>query len=83
MNEKLLHEGARLYARWLALEIVVAHGDEIEPGLAEGNLQARLGVPVLDAFNRYRDTLPEKLVNKTHYFEDALNSVLARGEKVF
>lgn len=83
MNENLLHEGARLYARWLALEIAIAQEDEVEPGLAEGNLQARLGVPVLDAFNRYRDTLPEKLVNETHYFEDALNSVLARENKVF
>lgn len=78
-----LHTGAKIFAQWLAIEIAVANEQEIALGLEEGNLQARLGVPVLDAFTRYRKIVPESLVNETTYFKDALNDVIAGGEKVF
>ncbi len=78
-----LHTGAKLLARWLALEIAVNNHKEIATGLEENNLPARLGVPVLDAYNKYRESLPETLVNETSYFKDALNEILAGGEKVF
>jgi hypothetical protein len=78
-----LHTGAKIFAQWLAVEIAVANEQEIALGLNEGNLQARLGVPVLDAFTRYREVIPESLVNETTYFKDALNEIVAGGEKVF
>jgi hypothetical protein len=78
-----LHTGAKILARWLAVEIAVDNEREIALGLMEGNLQARLGVFVLDAFRRYREAIPESLVNETTYFKDALNEVIAEGEKVF
>ena len=81
--EDSLHTGAKIFARWLAIEIAVDHEQEIALGLKEGNLQARLGVPVLDAFRRYRETMPESLVNETTYFKDALNEIIAGGREVF
>jgi hypothetical protein len=81
--DEALHTGARIFAQWLAMEIAMANEEEIVRGLEEGNLQARLGVPVLDAFKRYREIIPESLVNETTYFRDALNDVIAGGEKVF
>jgi len=78
-----LHTGARLLARWLALEVATANHEEIATGLEENNLSARLGVPVLDAYEKYRNSLPEALVNQTSYFKDAFNEILAGGEKVF
>jgi len=81
--DDVLHTGAKLLARWLALEIAVINHEEIATGLEESNLSARLGVPVLDAYNKYRESLPDTLVNETSYFKDALNEILAGGEKVF
>ena len=83
MTSDLLHEGARLYARWLALQLAINHQEEIEIGLQEGNLPARLGVHVMETHSMYRSSVPENLVDETTYFKEALNEIVARGEKVF
>jgi hypothetical protein len=83
MTTELLHQGARLYARWLALQLALNHYEQIEIGLTEGNLPARLGVHVMETHNMYRSSIPENLVEETTYFKDALNELVARGEKVF
>ncbi|MBN1423547.1 hypothetical protein JXA88_03230 [Candidatus Fermentibacteria bacterium] len=83
MADKLIDQGARLLARWLALELVSAHEDRIAVGLAEGNLPARIGVQVLEAYNRYRESLPEDILSETDYFKEAMNEIVAGGRKVF
>lgn len=83
MSSELMHEGAKLYARWLALQLAINHFEQIEVGLVEGNLPARLGVHVMELHTMYRGSIPEDLVENTTYFKDALNEVVARGEKVF
>lgn len=83
MADELIHQGARLLARWLALELLVGNEEEIRQGLREGNLPARLGVAVLEAHRRYREAVPDDVVPETDYFKDALNEVLAGGRKVF
>lgn len=83
MSDSGVHQGAKLYARWLALEIAVKYAEEIEPGLAEQNLSARLGVPIMEAHQRYRDALEDEEVLGSGYFETALNEILGRGEEIF
>ncbi len=83
MDDSRLHQGAKLYARWLALEIAAQYSDEIEPGLAEQNLSARLGVPIMEAHQRYRDVLKHDEILGAGYFEAALNEILGRGEEIF
>ena len=83
MADDFIHEGARLLARWLALELLIANEDQIVQGLRENNLPARLGVPILDAHRRYRDALPEDIASGTDYFKQALNEIIAGGRKVF
>lgn len=82
-QDELVHEGARLLASWLALELLVKYPDEVARGLREGNLAARLGVAVLDAHARFREAASEEIAERTTYFKDALNEVLAGGQRVF
>jgi len=83
MADDLIHQGARLLARWLALELLSANEAQIAQGLQEENLQARLGVAVVDAHRRYREALPEDITSQTDYFKQALNEIIAGGRKVF
>ncbi|MCU0611951.1 MAG: hypothetical protein MUE60_09210 [Candidatus Eisenbacteria bacterium] len=83
MAEDLIHQGARLLARWLALEVALSNEEQIQKGLQEGNLPARLGVVVLEAYGRYRESLPEDVVSTTDYFKEALNGIVGGGRKVF
>lgn len=83
MTDSLIHQGARLLAKWLALELFCANEEQIALGLKEGNLPARLGVAVLEAYNRYRESLPEGFPEETDYFKEAMNEIVAGGRKAF
>ncbi len=83
MADELVTQGARILSRWLALEILVKNEEEIRLGLKEGNLTARLGVAVIDAYRRYQEAVPRHVVEGTTYFRDAINEIVAGGQKVF
>ncbi|MFQ5905835.1 MAG: zinc-ribbon domain-containing protein [bacterium] len=77
------HAKAKRLARVLVKDILLYHGDKVEEGLRNGNLVDMVGDEIKKSWQYYKSEMPEEIVNSTNYFKDALNSILARGKKIF
>ncbi len=77
------HERARRLARVLVSDLLVYNQETRDRGLREGNLMALLGVEINKAWELYKAKVSGEVVGTTTYFKDALNEILAEGDKIF
>ncbi len=74
---------ARCLARLLAARIRHENPDRVAEGLREGTLQTVTAREVMLAWKEYKEAVPQGVLEATDYFREALNEILADGDKVF
>jgi hypothetical protein len=77
------HEKARRLARVLASDIAIYNREKRERGIREGNLVAVLGYEIKKSWETYKERVGTDFANSTPYFRDALNEIVAEGQKIF
>lgn len=76
-------EKARKLARALAKDIKLYHGDKVKQGLEEGNLVELIGSEIKKSWRFYQQKVSPEILHDTTFFEDALNEIVANGQKLF
>jgi hypothetical protein len=76
-------ERALRLARVLVSDILVYNQEDRDRALREGTLASTLGAEVNRAWELYKSKVDPEVRRKTSYFKDALNEILAAGQKVF
>lgn len=74
---------AKRLARALVSDIVVYNPDKWEAARAAGNLRQEFRDEILKSWEEYVEQVGEPMAKATPYFRDALNAILAEGQKVF
>jgi predicted Zn finger-like uncharacterized protein len=74
---------ARMLARALVSDILVYNREQRDKALEEGNLLEALGAEIKKSWELYKEKVGEETANGTTHFRDALNEILADGERVF
>jgi predicted Zn finger-like uncharacterized protein len=74
---------AEMLARALVSDILVYNRDARDKALAEGNLLEALGAEIKKSWELYKEKVTPEVANSTTHFRDALNEILAEGQKVF
>ncbi len=74
---------ARRLARALVSDILVYNRDLRDRSLQEGNLIQALGPEIKKSWELYKERVTPEVANSTSHFRDALNDILANGQKVF
>jgi hypothetical protein len=70
-------------ARVFVSDILVYNKDKRDKGLASGELMTVLGPEIKKAWEAYKEKIGPNVVESTDYFREALNEILADGQKVF
>ncbi len=74
---------ARRLARALVSDMVTYHPDRRETALREGTLKGEFKEEIKKSWEEYVLQVGRETAQGTPYFRDALNDILARGQKVF
>lgn len=74
---------ARRIARALVSDIVVYHKERCERSLQMGTLRTEFKEEILKSWEEYVQQVGLEMARSTPYFRDALNEILAKGQKVF
>lgn len=74
---------ARRLARALVSDIKVYNPDKWEESLEEGTLRSEFRDEILKSWEEYVEQVGDAMAKKTPYFRDALNDILAAGDRVF
>jgi predicted Zn finger-like uncharacterized protein len=74
---------ARRLARALISDLVVYYPDRRQEGLRKGNLKEVFGEEIKKSWEEYRDQVGKDIADGTSYFNDALNEILAGGQKIW
>ncbi|MHB8080294.1 MAG: hypothetical protein ACYDIE_13685, partial [Candidatus Krumholzibacteriia bacterium] len=74
---------ARRLARALVSDILVYNRESRDRALREGNLIQALGPEIKKSWELYKERVTPEVANSTSHFRDALNEILAEGQKVF
>lgn len=74
---------ARRLARALVSDILVYNRELRDRSLREGNLIQALGPEIKKSWELYKEKVTPEVANSTSHFRDALNEILAEGQKVF
>jgi predicted Zn finger-like uncharacterized protein len=74
---------ARRLARALVSDIKAYNRDRWEQSLAAGTLRRDFRDEILKSWEEYVEQVGEAVAKQTPYFRDALNQILAHGERVF
>lgn len=74
---------ARRMARALVSDIVAYHGERRDRSLASGTLRGDFREEILKSWDEYVEQVGGEIAKDSPYFRDALNDILARGQKVF
>ena len=74
---------ARRIARALVSDIVVYHKERCERSLQQGTLRTEFKEEILKSWEEYVQQVGLEMARSTPYFRDALNEILAKGQKVF
>lgn len=74
---------ARRLARALVSDILVYNRESRDRALTEGNLIQALGPEIKKSWELYKERVTPEVANSTSHFRDALNEILAEGQKVF
>ena len=72
-----------MLARALVSDIKVYNRELYDTAKAEGNLLEALGAEIKKSWELYKNKVTPEVANSTDHFRDALNEILADGEKVF
>jgi predicted Zn finger-like uncharacterized protein len=77
------HERARRLARVLVSDILVYYPARFQESLSKGTVKEDFQDEVKKSWKEYVDQVGIDLAESTPYFEEALNEVLGKGEKIF
>ena len=72
-----------MLARALVSDIMVYNRELYDTAKAENNLLEALGAEIKKSWELYKDKVGEDVANGSDHFRDALNDILADGEKIF
>ncbi len=72
-----------MLARALVSDIMVYNRDLYDRAKADGNLLEALGSEIKKSWELYKEKVTPEVANSTNHFRDALNEILADGEKLF
>ncbi len=72
-----------MLARALVSDIKVYNRELYDAAKAEGNLLEAMGAEIKKSWELYKDKVTPEVANSTEHFREALNEILADGEKVF
>ncbi|MCK9995313.1 MAG: zinc-ribbon domain-containing protein [Candidatus Krumholzibacteria bacterium] len=72
-----------MLARALVSDIMVYNQDLYDRAKAEGNLLEALGSEIKKSWELYKEKVTPEVANSTNHFRDALNEILADGDKLF
>ncbi len=72
-----------MLARALVSDIMVYNREMYDTAKAEGNLLEAMGPEIKKSWDLYKEKVTPEVANSTDHFRDALNEILADGEKVF
>lgn len=76
-------ERSKRLARVFVSDILVYNKDKRDKGLAGGDLMTVLGPEIKKAWEAYKEKIGPDVVGSSDYFREALNEILADGQKVF
>ena len=74
---------AKRLARALVSDILVYNRDKRDKALAEGALVQALGQEIKKSWELYKERVTPEVASDTNYFKEALNDILADGQKIF
>ncbi|MFH1845274.1 MAG: zinc-ribbon domain-containing protein [bacterium] len=74
---------AHMLARALVSDILVYNQEARDQALREGKLLEVLGPEIKKSWELYKEKVTPEVANNTNHFRDALNEILAEGEKLF
>jgi predicted Zn finger-like uncharacterized protein len=74
---------ARRLARALVSDIKVYHPEKWEESAEAGTLRSDFRDEILKSWEEYVEQVGEEMAKKTPFFRDALNEILAQGDRVF
>jgi predicted Zn finger-like uncharacterized protein len=77
------HEKARRLARVLVSDMIMYNPDRHTRAIAAGSLREDFDDEIKKSWQEYVEQVGEEIAKSTPYFDDALNDILARGQKVF
>lgn len=72
-----------MLARALVSDIMVYNRELYDTAKAENNLLEALGAEIKKSWELYKEKVGEDVANGSDHFRDALNDILADGEKIF
>jgi hypothetical protein len=74
---------ARRLARALVSDLVVYGTQRRDEALRSGTLKEAFGEEIKKSWEEYVDQVGKEMAESTTYFNDALNEILAGGQKIF
>lgn len=74
---------ARRLARVLVSDILWYNKEKRDQALIDGNLMTVLGEEIKKSWELYKEKIGPEMANSTGYFKEALNEILADGQKIF
>lgn len=72
-----------MLARALVSDILVYNRDLRDKSIAEGNLAQAMSAEIKKSWELYKEKVTPEVATQSDCFRDALNEILAEGEKVF
>lgn len=63
--------------------MVTYHPKEREAGLQDGTLRQRFKEEIKKSYEEYVEQIGKEFAESTSHFQDALNDILAGGQRVF
>ncbi len=82
-DENSTDRKARRLARALVSDILVYNRDKRDNALANGTLVQALGQEIKKSWELYKERVTPEVATETNYFKEALNDILAEGQKIF
>jgi hypothetical protein len=74
---------ARRLARALVSDMIVYQPDKRQKALRDGTLKDAFQEEIKKSWQEYVEQVGEEMANATTFFNDALNEILAGGQKIF
>lgn len=74
---------ARRLARALISDMIVYQPDKRQMALKDGTLKTAFGEEIKKSWEEYVQQVGVDIANSTSFFTDALNEILAGGQKLF
>jgi predicted Zn finger-like uncharacterized protein len=74
---------AKRLARVLVSDILWYNRDKRDQALKDGTLMTTLGEEIKKSWELYKEKVGPETAHSTNYFKEALNEILANGQKVF